>query len=107
EHARVFEEFYQLDNPERDRTRGFGLGLSIVKRLADLLGIRLYTASALGTGATFRLHLARVKGSAVAPARPAVDPTELNGLHVLVIDDEKQVRVGLQPLLAGTGCATT
>ena len=50
EHARVFEEFYQLDNPERDRTRGFGLGLSIVKRLADLLGMRLEMTSAPGAG---------------------------------------------------------
>ena len=57
EHARVFEEFYQLDNPERDRTRGFGLGLSIVKRLADLLGIRIEMESAPGKGTTFRLHL--------------------------------------------------
>ena len=60
EHARVFEEFYQLDNPERDRTRGFGLGLSIVKRLADLLGIRLELESAPGKGTTFRLHLVRM-----------------------------------------------
>lgn len=107
EHGRVFEEFYQLDNPERDRTRGFGLGLSIVKRLADLLGIRLELESAPGKGTTFRLHLARVKGTAVATARPAADATDLNGLHVLVIDDEKQVRLGMQTLLEGMGCRTT
>ena len=107
EHARVYEEFYQLDNPERDRTRGFGLGLSIVKRLADLLGIRLELESAPGKGTTFRLHLQRMAGEAAAPARPAVDSTELNGLHVLVVDDERQVRLGMQTLLEGMGCRVT
>lgn len=107
EHARVYEEFYQLDNPERDRTRGFGLGLSIVKRLADLLGIRLELESAPGKGTTFRLHLLRMAGEAAALARPAVDATGLNGLHVLVVDDERQVRLGMQTLLEGMGCRVT
>ena len=39
ETEKIFEEFYQLDNPERDRSRGMGLGLAIVKRLTQLLGI--------------------------------------------------------------------
>ena len=34
----IFEEFHQLDNPARERSRGLGLGLPIVRRLADLLG---------------------------------------------------------------------
>ena len=107
EHARVFEEFYQLDNPERDRTRGFGLGLSIVKRLADLLGIRLELESAPGKGTTFRLHLVRMAGDALALARPLVDATRIKGLHVLVVDDERQVRLGMQTLLEGMGCRVT
>jgi signal transduction histidine kinase len=37
--VRVFEEFYQLDNPERNRVKGLGLGLSIVQRLVELLGV--------------------------------------------------------------------
>ncbi len=37
EQEHIFEEFYQLENPERDRTKGLGLGLSIVRRLSDLL----------------------------------------------------------------------
>jgi len=44
----VFEEFQQLDNPERDRSRGLGLGLFIVKRLAELLGCDLRLRSKLG-----------------------------------------------------------
>ncbi|MEW5728754.1 MAG: HAMP domain-containing sensor histidine kinase, partial [Pseudomonadota bacterium] len=41
----IFEEFTQLGNPERDRTKGLGLGLAIVRRLAELLGARLEVAS--------------------------------------------------------------
>ena len=36
--TRVFEEYVQLANPERDRAQGLGLGLAIVKRLALLIG---------------------------------------------------------------------
>jgi signal transduction histidine kinase/CheY-like chemotaxis protein len=107
EHARVFEEFYQLDNPERDRTRGFGLGLSIVKRLADLLGIGIELESAAGKGTTFRLHLVRVATDAATPVRPVVDAARLDGLYVLVVDDERQVRLGMQTLLEGMGCRVT
>jgi signal transduction histidine kinase/ActR/RegA family two-component response regulator len=107
EHARVFEEFYQLDNPERDRARGFGLGLSIVKRLADLLGIRLDMESAPGKGTTFRLRLAAVAGKAAGPAPPPAAQSRLDGLHVLVVDDEGQVRLGMKTLLERMGCRAT
>ena len=107
EHARVFEEFYQLDNPERDRTRGFGLGLSIVKRLADLLGIRLEMESRTGVGTTFRLHLAAAPESTASAVLPAATTSRLNGLHVLVVDDEGHVRLGMKTLLEGMGCRAT
>ena len=57
EHAeRVFDEFYQVDNPGRDRTRGLGIGLSIVRRLSQLLAAP--GADALATGARERLSRA-------------------------------------------------
>ncbi len=37
QHERIFEEFYQLNNPSRDRTRGLGLGLATVRRIVQLL----------------------------------------------------------------------
>ena len=55
EHERVFEEFYQLDNPERDRRQGLGLGLSIVRRLVDLLQLPFQMRSAPGQGTSFTL----------------------------------------------------
>jgi two-component system, sensor histidine kinase len=57
EQKRVFEEFYQLGNPERDRTKGLGLGLAIVQRLADLLQIDWRMDSAPGRGTRFRLTM--------------------------------------------------
>ena len=46
----IFEEYRQLDNAARERSRGFGLGLSIVKGLGNLLEHRLYVSSGPGRG---------------------------------------------------------
>src|SRR5579864_4373257 len=56
----VFEEFHQLDNPARERARGLGLGLSIVQRLADLLGHTIDVRSRLGKGSVFSIEVPRV-----------------------------------------------
>jgi signal transduction histidine kinase len=104
---RVFEEFYQVDNPERDRTKGLGLGLAIVRRLSDLLGIRVAMASAPGEGTSFRLALraARPRAQpAAAAAEPAVAPV---AARVLVVDDESGIRLGMQALLEAMGCKAT
>jgi signal transduction histidine kinase len=47
---RIFEEFYQIQNPERDRRRGLGLGLAIVRRLTTMLQIPMRFTSAIGVG---------------------------------------------------------
>lgn len=51
----IFEEFYQLDNPERDREKGLGLGLSIAKKLAELCHLPLGVRSVVGKGSVFSL----------------------------------------------------
>lgn len=105
EHDHVFEEFYQLDNPERDRTRGLGLGLSIVKRLTALLHIGLQMQSTPGRGTEFSLTVPR--GTQAAPA-PTLHPdrtgaSSLVGVRVLVLDDEEAVREGMRSLLLAHG----
>jgi PAS domain S-box-containing protein len=55
--ARIFDEFFQLKNPERDQMKGSGLGLSISKRLADAMGAKLSVKSEPGKGSTFTLIL--------------------------------------------------
>ena len=102
--ARVFEEFYQVDNPERDRTKGLGLGLAIVKRLAGLLDIGLELVSAPGHGTLFRLTLPAAPGEP-APAAEAGEPREpRRSAQVLVVDDEAAIRLGMRTLLEAMGC---
>jgi signal transduction histidine kinase len=103
--ARVFEEFYQLDNPARDRSKGVGLGLAIVKRLCELVGAEIGVASTPASGATFRLCLPGVI-AADAPAPPSsadAQSTALHGNRVYVIDDETDILHSTGQLLASWG----
>ena len=54
----IFEEYHQLDNPARQHSKGLGLGLSIVQRLADLLGHSLHVRSKLERGSAFSVQVA-------------------------------------------------
>jgi signal transduction histidine kinase len=64
---RVFDEFFQVGNPERDHRKGFGLGLAIVSRLAALLGGRVELRSRLHGGSCFRIDLPRATAGKRAP----------------------------------------
>lgn len=103
EQTRVFQEFYQGDNPERDRSKGLGLGLSIVKRLCGLLNVALSLESRPREGTTFTLRFTEV----AAQPRPAPRANRLvvpRGLSVLVVDDDPLVRESMRLLLAELGC---
>lgn len=104
ERERVFEEFYQIGNVERDRSRGLGLGLAIVRRLADLLGHRIEVDTRLGRGSVFRVVALRVDPARVAPhvAMPEAVGS-LAGRRFLVVDDEEDVRTGTATVLASWG----
>jgi signal transduction histidine kinase/CheY-like chemotaxis protein len=104
EQQRVFEEFYQLDNPEHDRAKGLGLGLSIVKRLAQLLSLHVSLQSESGVGTTIGFSLPRLVVTAPVEDTAAPEPEfSLEGLTVLVIDDEEDVRRGMTTLIAALG----
>lgn len=103
EQARVFEEFYQIANPERDRAKGLGLGLSIVHRLAALLQARLEMISLPGRGTSFYLILKTYNGVAHGVDSDGFSGNALAGLKVLIIDDEVSVRHGMKTLLRGLG----
>lgn len=103
--ARIFEEFYQVGNRERDRMQGLGLGLAIVRRLLELLQIPLGLESVPGAGSRFTLVLARASDQ-VAPSNPGPAPSlpDLAGLRLLVLDDEAAIRLAMRELLSAQGC---
>ena len=103
--ARIFEEFYQVANTERDRRQGFGLGLSICARIALLLGTRISVRSALQAGSTFALDLPIADPRRVALPRPEpAIPAPLAGLHCLVVDDDPAILDASRTLLELWGC---
>ena len=106
--AQVFKEFYQVGNAERDRTRGMGLGLNIVERTAHLLGHPFTLRSRVGQGTRFTLELPLARADAAPPEpAPAAPVTRLNGLAVMVIEDDALAAEGLVGLLESWGCTVT
>jgi len=105
-HEEVFHEFYQLDNPERDRRKGLGLGLAIVKRLAKLLGYRIELRSTVGKGSVFSITLPRGRHEDYRPAESSPESAAFDLSHtlVLVVDDEAAVQEGMAALLRKWEC---
>ena len=102
----VFEEFHQLDNPARESSRGFGLGLSIVQRLGELLDHPVNVRSVPGKGSVFsitlpreamRPHLAPASGNNAISSRR--DRRDL----VLIVEDDPAIREMLQMLFEFEG----
>ena len=107
--GRIFEEFYQINNPGRDRSRGLGIGLSIVQRLSRLLGHPVQMHSRPGRGTHFRvvLPMASAHAGTLAPSFPT-DAGEVQAQRsvapmlpgrVLLLDDELEIREAMTGLL--------
>ncbi|MDR3439988.1 hybrid sensor histidine kinase/response regulator [Telmatospirillum sp.] len=104
EQSHIFQEYYQIGNPERDREKGLGLGLAIVRRLADLLACKLVLQSKSGHGSCFEVSLARSTRAATSLMVPAVETSILSSTgFVVVVDDERAIREGMSSLLTGWG----
>ena len=106
--AQVFEEFYQIGNPERDRRNGVGLGLAIVKRIAALLQHPIALASRVGKGTRFSIDIPISVVSDEGSERPTQlidkDETALFGVVIVVIDDEADILAAVELLLKQWGC---
>ncbi len=105
EQSQIFDEFYQLNNPERNREKGLGLGLSIVKRLCRVMNCELTLQSKLGVGSRFSILLPEeslrgvaddgyVEGmdmeAALQPDRlPVVNDSKV--YHGLILEDDAEV----------------
>ena len=102
EHEHVFQEFTQLNNAERDRQRGLGLGLTIVRQLCALMDIDLQMQSALNQGTKVSLRLQRT-AEVIDAEREASSTPILESRVVLVIDDERDIRDGMVRVLNQAG----
>ncbi|MCJ1881467.1 hybrid sensor histidine kinase/response regulator [Pseudomonas nitroreducens] len=99
EQQKVFWEFHQLNNPERDRSKGLGLGLAIVQRTARLLDHPLALHSREGHGSAFMISLPRAtavqpRQAEILPPRTVVGSDKL----IYVIEDDAENREGLRLL---------
>jgi CheY-like chemotaxis protein len=109
----IFEEYFQVDNPERDRAKGVGLGLAIVKRLSKLLGVEVRMRSRLGKGSVFELGVPLAgKPDVPAPALPDSAPktvasSRLAGKRIVVIEDDAVVADAIKFSLEIAGAHVT
>jgi anti-sigma regulatory factor (Ser/Thr protein kinase)/CheY-like chemotaxis protein len=104
ERERVFEEFYRAGSAAR--TSGLGLGLSIVKRLAQKLDCELRLSYADEERATGTCVSVRVPAGELSSSLALVAdaPVDLGGLAVLIVDDDPAVLKATELLLTGWGC---
>jgi two-component system, sensor histidine kinase len=106
---KIFGEFYQVDQARGRRVQGLGMGLAIVRRLAELLELRLVVASRPGRGTMFRVGIplgALAEVQDMTTAAETVPAHSRQARTVLVIDDEAPIRDGLVLLLQEWGyCA--
>ncbi|PAS99342.1 MAG: hypothetical protein BSR46_08615 [Candidatus Dactylopiibacterium carminicum] len=103
EQSNIFLEFVQLENPARDRSRGLGLGLAIVRRLADLLYHPLTLRSQPGRGSVFGI-MTPIAPAETGPALKPLTEQDFLGRVVTVIDDDVLAQESLVGLLRAWGC---
>ncbi len=100
----IFEEFVQLDRSPGNHRQGLGLGLAIVRRLGDVLDCPVSVQSRRGRGSVFQVSVPLTAEPAASPDEGASVASSLDGLLVLVVDDEMDILVGMEASLASWGC---
>lgn len=104
----IFEEFQRIDDVDNMGIRGAGLGLSVARRMADLMGSVIELKSVEGKGSVFSVTLERGESQSrrfnpqLAPAK--IQSIELRGLTVLCVDDETTILEGMSALLSRWNC---
>lgn len=113
EQENIFREFVQLANKERDRSKGLGLGLAIVDRIARLLGHEISLRSEQNRGSVFAVFVPRMDVPVLEHGLPTLasddagaknSPDEFENMDVLVIDDDALVRKSTQGIIESWGC---
>ncbi len=102
----IFDEFHQIDNAARERSKGLGLGLSIVQRLGALLGHDIGVQSRLGKGSVFTITVPLAKRASAAPIVDHSGDSDAETATVgkiIVVEDDPEVRDLLEQLLTASG----
>ena len=104
----VFEEFRRIDNPKHSQVQGLGLGLAITERIAKILGHKLQVRSWPTKGTVFSVEIPFGDPAKAIKPKPEkrgwIRSKGLNGIRVLVIDNEPKILEGMAALLSGWGC---
>ena len=104
----IFDEFKRLSEGVQTEQKGLGLGLSISKRICDLLGLKLGVHSTPGMGSRFSVTLTRSKSKPEPLNKPKAKRGDsllqpLTGRTILVVDNDKDILLGMKSLLNGWG----
>jgi two-component system, sensor histidine kinase len=103
----IFRSYVQVDNPERDREKGFGLGLSIVQGLANLLGHTLEVDSTPGRGSRFSVtvpFIGRIPPEMLEVQSGEDGDADLTNMVVAIIEDNQDLRAEISTRLIEHGC---
>ncbi len=100
--AKIFSVFEQVDNTSTRRFGGTGLGLAICSRLVERMGGKIWVESEVGKGSTFHFTLPD-RPSQVIPSADNTSQQMLQGLRLLVVDDNSTNRKVLKDTLASWG----
>ena len=108
----IFEEYVQVGNPERDRTKGLGLGLAIAKRIAALLKSELSCRSRPGKGCVFEFYLPLASTTESAAPTPTDSPAVRNegklvGRRFVLVEDDLMVGTAMKLALESCGVSVT
>jgi signal transduction histidine kinase/FixJ family two-component response regulator len=112
---KVFEEFYQVSNPSRDKAQGLGLGLSIVERLIKALGHRISLDSSPGVGTTVSIEMPRCSVEWSVQSLESAESTVVGqrsislpeGFWVHIVDDDPAILASIRAFLLPLGCKVT
>jgi signal transduction histidine kinase/CheY-like chemotaxis protein len=106
----IFDEFVQLNNPDRDREKGLGLGLAIVARTVNLLGLHIKVNSRVGHGSVFSVSVPLGSTHQISPAESFSPPVtaSLQGRLAALVDDEMPILRAMESLFTtwGVGIVT-
>jgi signal transduction histidine kinase/ActR/RegA family two-component response regulator len=105
EREKIFAEFYQLNNPERDRGKGLGLGLAICQRTCELLNHRIELYSRPRRGSVFKVKARKCQFKAQSEnTTPSKQKVLLENPLILVVDDEINILNAMDAVLGTWGC---